>query len=137
MSAPFLDASVIIRLATRDDPDKHCASRAFLQSVEDGDLTVTLTDIAVGEIVYVLGSLRLYSMDRADVSDSLSTIIRLPGIQMHNKRTVLEALDLYRQTRADFADCYIMAAMRNSGATEVYSYDHDFDRFSDIDRIEP
>jgi predicted nucleic acid-binding protein len=137
MSAPFLDASVIVRFVTGDDPDKFRASTALLQSVEDGDLTLALPDIVLGEVVYVLGSPRLYGLDRTDVSTALSTIVRLPGIQMQNKRIMLEALDLYRQTRADFADCYVVAGIRNTAASQVYSYDRDFDRFSDIERVEP
>ena len=137
MSAPFLDASVVVRLIAGDDPEKLQASRSLLQEVERGERALALTDITVSEIVYVLGSARLYALPREDVALALNTIIRLPGIQMHSKRTMIEALDLYGVSNIDFADCYVVATIRHSDSSSVYSYDRDFDRFDDLERLEP
>lgn len=137
MSIPHVDTDVIIRLVTGDDPAKRQAATRLFQRVENGELELAIPDIAIADAVYVLASRRLYGLPREDVAMALTTILRLSGIHVRNKRTMLEALDLYRSTNLDFGDCYIVASMRQSDTRIVYAYDRDFDRFPDVQRREP
>lgn len=137
MSIPHVDTDVIIRLVTGDDPAKRQAATRLFQHVENGELELAIPDIAIADAVYVLASRRLYGLPREDVAMALTTILRLSGIHVRNKRTMLEALDLYRSTNLDFGDCYIVASMRQSDTRIVYAYDRDFDRFPDVQRREP
>ncbi len=51
--------------------------------------------------------------------------------------TVLAALQLYKAASLTFDDAMIVAAMRERGATELYSYDTGFDRVPGITRRQP
>ena len=50
---------------------------------------------------------------------------------------LLRALDIYATHPVDFSDAFLKATMEAAQAHTIYSYDTDFDRFSDITRQEP
>ena len=48
-----------------------------------------------------------------------------------------EAFEVFGQyPRLDFADDLAAASMRRKGITEIYSFDHDFDRVQGITRVQ-
>jgi predicted nucleic acid-binding protein len=56
---------------------------------------------------------------------------------VQNRRAALGALGAYAGTNLDFGDALIIAAMQQSGADVLYSFDADFDGVSGIIRREP
>lgn len=54
-----------------------------------------------------------------------------------NKAVVLQASHHYSSTNVDFGDTMIVASMELAGSQVLYSYDADFDRFSDLARRSP
>lgn len=137
MTVPYLDASVLVRLLSGDEPDLAESSRNLLRQVERGEIRLCLSAVALAEVIYVLTSRTLYGLARRSVAGSLLTIVSLPGIEMQSKRAVIDALHIYASTSIDFSDCYTVARMRGENSAIVYSYDRDFDRFQDIERVEP
>jgi predicted nucleic acid-binding protein len=72
------------------------------------------------------------------VASLLLPLVRLPGFRVENRRVVLAALAIYGATsQLDFGDAMIVAAMQESGASYVYSYDTHFDRIAGIIRQQP
>ena len=63
--------------------------------------------------------------------------IMLPHFLVENKRAVLRALSLYGSVTLDFGDALLAAAMEREGASELYSFDRDFDRSPWLNRREP
>jgi predicted nucleic acid-binding protein len=60
------------------------------------------------------------------------------NFRVRNRRAVLRSLELHgNTTTVDFGDAIIVATMEQSGATTLYSFDHDFDRIPGITRHEP
>jgi predicted nucleic acid-binding protein len=137
VSGPFVDTNVIIRLVSADDPDKQVAAARFFQSVRDGQLTIAAPVTVIADAVYVLSSPRLYHLDRGTIADALTTLVRLPHFQVDQQVAVLAALQLYKSAGLTFDDAMIVAAMRERGATELYSYDTGFDRVPGIARRQP
>ncbi|HEY65782.1 MAG TPA: type II toxin-antitoxin system VapC family toxin [Caldilineae bacterium] len=137
MTVPFVDTDVIIRLLTRDDPEKQAAAAALFERVERGELILAAPDTVIADAVYVLSSPRLYNLPRDEVRAMLTTLIRLPGFQVRNRRAVLRALDLYATAHIDFGDALIVASMEQAGSRVIYSYDAHFDRIPEIQRVEP
>jgi predicted nucleic acid-binding protein len=106
--------------------------------VEQGKLIVTAPDTVIADAVYVLHSKRLYNKSKAEVSQLLIPLVRLPSFRVKNRRAVLAALRLYAEFPAlDFTDALIVALMQQSGQGLVYSYDTDYDVFPGITRREP
>jgi predicted nucleic acid-binding protein len=137
VSSPFVDADVIIRSVTGDDPTKQAAARALFDRVEAGELEVATPVTTIADAVYVLASPRLYALPRMEVSAILSTLVRLPNLRLPHKSAVLRALELFGATRLDFGDVLIVASMEQVGSTVVYAYDRGFDRLPALERREP
>ena len=137
MSDPYVDTDVIIRLVTGDDPAKQAQAAELFQDVEDGKLTVRAPVTVIADAVFVLCSKRLYNVPRPQAAAALTRLVRIPGFRVDRRRTMIAALNLFGSTRLDFGDCMLIASMRESGSTVLYSYDTDFDRFAPITRHEP
>ncbi len=137
MSEPFIDTDVIIRLLTGDDVEKQIKAKALFLQVEAGRLKISAPVTVIADAVYVLSSPRLYSLPRADISELLTILVGLPNFNVSDKRSVLNALNIYSNTNVDFGDAFIAAAMLQDGSDVLYSYDKDFDRITEIRRIEP
>lgn len=92
----------------------------------------------IAEIVYVLASPRQYNLPPADIAARLKPVLRLPGVKMPFKRTILRALELYAaHSRLDFEDALGVAHMQRLSITELVSYDRDFDGIPGVTRVEP
>ena len=137
MNEPFVDADVIVRLLTGDDPRKQEHAAALFERVERGELRLRTPMTTIADVVYVLSSPRLYAVPRDQVADLLRTIVRIPGFLVDNRAAVLGALDLFAETHLDFGDALIAASMAFAGETVVYSYDRDFDKLPALRRQEP
>lgn len=137
MSDPFVDADVLVRLITGDDPVKQAAATALFRRVASGDVVVRAPESVIADTVYVLSSSRLYALSRDRVREALAPLLGLPAFRVRNRSEVLRALDLYATTRLDFSDALLVAAMEQEGAAALYSYDRHFDRIAGIARREP
>src|SRR5687767_10097055 len=98
MSVPFVDADVIVRLLTGDDPAKQVAARAFFDRIETGKLVVATPATTIADAVFVLASPKLYALPRQEVSELLSALVRLPNFRVSERPAVLRALDLFGTT---------------------------------------
>jgi predicted nucleic acid-binding protein len=137
MSEPFVDADVIVRMLTGDDPRKQEQCTALFERVENGDLRLHTPVTTIADVVYVLSSPRLYAVPREQIADMLRTLLRLPGFLVDHRAAVLGALDLFATTHLDFGDALIAASMALAGESVVYSYDRDFDGLPTLTREEP
>lgn len=137
MTRAFVDTDVIIRLLTGDDPVKQQAAARLFEAVEQGEIELLAPDTVVADAVYVLSSPRLYQVARPEVRDLLSALVRLPRFALENKTAVLRALEIYGASRLDFGDALIIASMEVTKMTYLYSFDHDFDSYPNVERCEP
>jgi predicted nucleic acid-binding protein len=137
MSEPFVDADVIVRLLTGDDPRKQERAAALFERIEHGELRARTPVTTIADVVYVLSSPRLYAVPRDQVADLLRALVRMPGFLVDSRAAVLGALDLFAETSLDFGDALIAASMALAGETIVYSYDRDFDKLPALARQEP
>jgi predicted nucleic acid-binding protein len=133
----FVDADVIVRLLTGDDPRKQARAAALFERVEAGEARLRLLTSTLADVVYVLTSPRLYATPRAKTADLLSVLVRLPDVVMDDREIALGALDLFARSNLDFGDALIAAAMAREGVDALYSYDRDYDRLAGMRRIEP
>ena len=62
----------------------------------------------MAEVVYVLEG--VYQMPKSLISQTLSKLISLDNLSMHESKSVLiEALSFYESKNIDFIDCYLCA----------------------------
>ncbi len=135
----FLDTNVILRYLTRDDEAKARACFDLFQRVKNGAEEVFTCEAVIAEVTYVLTSVRApYRLNHEETRDRLLPILTLRGLKLPQKRLCVYALDLWA-THAflDFEDALAAAHMQDQGIQEILSYDTDFDRLTDVIRIEP
>jgi predicted nucleic acid-binding protein len=135
----FLDANVILRYLTKDDPAKAHACFTLFQQVKQGKEELQTTESVIAEVTYVLSSPRHpYKRSHADIAALLRPVVKLRSLRIPRKRVVLRALELYDlYPHFDFEDALSLATMEQSGLTEIVSYGRDFDRVPGITREEP
>ena len=135
----FLDTNVILRYLTRDDEAKAEACYRLFQRASRGEEELFTCEAIVTEVVYVLSSRRApYRLSHEEIRARLAPILAIQGLRLPQKRTYIEALDIYASFPSlDFEDALAVAHMKRLGIEEIVSYDRDFDRLSGIQRVEP
>lgn len=133
----FLDANVILRYLTRDDPEKakHCLE--LFRKAKEKEVVLTTSESVIAEVVYVLSSPKLYNLSRERIRELLLPILDISGLEMLYKRTYRRALDLYASYAIDFEDAVSLAHMERQEISDIISYDKDFDGIEGIRRVEP
>lgn len=133
----FLDANVILRYLTRDDPKKAENCYELFQKVKRGEIELTTCEAVIAEVIYVLSSQILYNLPRDEIYSLLLPIINLNGLKLPQKHLYIRALDIYASQNIDFEDALIFAHMEKHQIKEIYSYDRDFDKLEELRRLEP
>jgi len=133
----FLDANVILRYLTRDDPEKAQNCYELFQKVKRGEIELTTCEAVIAEVIYVLSSHILYNLPRNEIYSLLLPIINLNGLKLPQKHLYIRALDIYASQNIDFEDALIFAHMEKYQIKEIYSYDRDFDKLEELRRLEP
>jgi predicted nucleic acid-binding protein len=133
----FVDTNVFIRYFTSDSPSMSASSGRFLTRVADGRERAFLTEMVIAEIVYVLSG-ATYRVDRQGIVDRILSVLAFKGLQVPERDIIRRALEIYaRYPQLDYEDASAVAQMERHGMTEIFSFDHGFDRVPGIRRIEP
>jgi predicted nucleic acid-binding protein len=85
----------------------------------------------------VLSSKSIHNLPNEKIKKRLVSILLLRSLKLEHRETLLKALDLYGVYKLDFEDCLSLAYMVRQRLAEIYSYDHDFDRVGNVERVEP
>ncbi len=137
MKAKFVDANVFLRFITKDDEVKAEKCFKLFKLADKGAVELITCEAVLAEVVYILSSRKLYSLSRKKVKLVLTPIIEMRGLKMDNKDVFLLALSYMVDKGVDFEDALVVAYMVKGRIGEVYSYDRDFDKFTQLKRIEP
>lgn len=133
----FVDTNIFIRFLVKDDSKKAQACSVLLESANKGLVRLQTTESVIAEIIYILSSKRLYCLGRQEILDKVAAILRIRGLSVLHKRTLLQALFIYAQTKLDFEDAILVAHMEKTKTHEIFSYDTGFDKIPSVKRLEP
>lgn len=135
-SVCFVDTNIFIRYLTGDDQQKYKACLHLFQQAERHTIELTTSAEIVSEVVFVLSS-KFYKLPRPAIQATLSKLLGLPGFRLPERSVYFRALSLFATHNIDFEDCMTVARMEQQRISSIYSYDRDFDRFSEIARKQP
>jgi predicted nucleic-acid-binding protein len=135
VKARGIDANVILRVLLGDQPQQSPRCRGLLERVEAGEEQVYLPEVVLSDVVWTLRS--FYKVLPGRIAEVVMPIIGLEGVVMKRKSLMKEVLLAYGRANADFSDVLMAVEILSEGVSELYSYDRDFDRMSDIIRVEP
>jgi predicted nucleic-acid-binding protein len=130
-----IDANVILRFLLGEPPEQADRCQALFARLQAGEEEVYLPEVALSDVVWTLQS--FYRWPRERIARFAHDVISLTDIRMNRKSLVRDALHFYVEQRIDFSDALITAEMLHGGYAEIYSYDRDFDRMTEVERVEP
>lgn len=135
MPALLVDTNVILRYFTNEPEADAARARVLMTEVAAGRVHVLVEAVVVAELVWVLGS--FYKLDRDAIGELIANLLALGGVENPDKATLQAAIASYRGGKMDFADALIAARVLRRGQSELYSFDHDFDRIPGVGRRDP
>jgi predicted nucleic-acid-binding protein len=100
-----IDTNVLLRLLLRDDSEQAAMADQFMERCQAADEVCFINRIVMVETVWLLQS--GYGYARKDVAAIIENLLRTREFALENAQEVRKALQDYRASRTDFADCLI------------------------------
>jgi predicted nucleic-acid-binding protein len=116
-----VDTNVLVRFLVRDDPAQFDKARKLIKREVSAGNRVFINQLVLLETEWVLRS--RYNLTKQQMVETISALLDAPDVQLEDEPSVEEALFVWRDTPADFADCLIGARNRRLGCRATASFD--------------
>jgi predicted nucleic-acid-binding protein len=113
-----LDTNILVRYLTRDDEQQWQRATTVIQQNQP----CFITNIVLCELVWVLRGGN-YGFCKDEIIRVLEAMLHSAAFEFEDRSTVDQALQRYKQGKADFSDYLIGAVSRQAGCTETVSFD--------------
>lgn len=113
-----LDTNILVRYLTRDDEQQWQQASAVIEQEQP----CLITNVVLCELVWVLRGTK-YSFRKDAIINVLEAMLHSAAFEFENRSTVDQALQRYKQGKADFSDYLIGAISRQAGCAETISFD--------------
>ena len=110
-------ATVLIRLVTKDDPGQYQKARTFVEKHQP----VLVTQLSVLELVWVLMS--RYGLDKERTCQVVEALLETAEMTMQAPSILESALMTWKKSKADFADCFILASISAVSENPLATFD--------------
>ena len=115
-----LDTNVLVRYIAQDDAKQSPMASTLIESLtveSPGYISV----ISVVELVWVLSG--CYGSSKGEICEVLETLLRTKEIIVANADIVWQAVRLFKEGKADFADCLIERTANEAGCSYTTTFD--------------
>lgn len=116
-----IDTNVLVRFLVRDDQTQFEKERKLLKREVSNGRRVFINQLVLLETEWVLRS--RYGLAKTLMLETISGLLDAPDIQLEDEPAVEEALFIWRDANADFADCLIGARNRRLGCRATVTFD--------------
>jgi predicted nucleic-acid-binding protein len=116
-----LDTNVLVRYIVRDDDEQSEAATRLIESKCTADNPGLVSSIVMCELTWVLT--RGYGYRRDMVGRVIRRILLVQELQVENAEMAWQAVRLFEQGKADFADYLIGVSNREGKAEVTYTFD--------------
>lgn len=116
-----IDTKVLIRLLVHDDPDQFEKARKLIKREVTASRRVLINRLVLMETEWVLRS--RYSVPKGKIIEALSGLLEAADVQLEDEAVIEEALYMWKDSNADFADCLIAAKNRRMGCRATATFD--------------
>ncbi|MGD8845824.1 MAG: type II toxin-antitoxin system VapC family toxin [Desulfobacteraceae bacterium] len=100
-----IDTNVIVRYIVQDDPEQAKVAAKLIEQACSKDNPGYINHIVLCEIVWVLR--RNYKLDKQNICRVIEQIMRTDKLLIEDIQLVWKALEAFKETKADFADCLL------------------------------
>jgi predicted nucleic-acid-binding protein len=116
-----IDTDVLVRFLVRDDQTQFEKARKLLKREVSSGRRVFINQLVLLEAEWVLRS--RYGLTKTQMLETISGLLDAPDIQLEDEPAVEEAVFVWRDANADFADCLIGARNRRLGCNATATFD--------------
>jgi predicted nucleic-acid-binding protein len=128
-----LDTNVLVRYVAQDDSTQSPQATRLIESLTvDAPGYVSL--VSTVELVWVLTG--CYASSKNEICAVLETLLRTKEITVAHADTVWKALRMFKESKADFADCLIERSADEAGCSHTTTFDRDAARHCGMQLIE-
>ena len=128
-----LDTNVLVRYIAQDDSKQSPKATRLIEALTV-DAPGYVSIVSVVELVWVLTG--CYALTRSEICEVLETLLRTKEIIVANADTVWKALRLFKESKADFADCLIERSANEAGCNYTTTFDRDAAKHCGMQLIE-
>ena len=115
-----LDTNVLVRYISQDDLKQSARASKLIESLTK-DKPGFITLITLIELAWVMQC--CYAATKAEVIAILEMLARTQEFQIENAATVIQAINVYTTSKADFSDCLIERSANAAGCDYTASFD--------------
>jgi predicted nucleic-acid-binding protein len=116
-----IDTNVLVRFLVRDDEAQFEKARKLIKREVAAGQRVFVNQLVILETEWVLRS--RYAVPKNQIIEAISNLLDATDVQFEDEPTIEEALFIWKETTADFADCLIGAKNRRLGCRATASFD--------------
>jgi len=116
-----IDTNVLVRFLVRDDEGQFERTRRLIKREVGSEEDVFVSLLVLVETEWVLRS--RYSLQKREVMEAISGLLDATEVQFEDEPAVEEALFIWKDSAADFADCLIGAHHRRLGCRATATFD--------------
>ena len=116
-----LDTNTILRCILQDDLEKAALVDNWMSREE-----CMITPEVVAEIVFVM--LKVYRLNREEIENSVSTILRHKNVHIPYQEVVETALRYFGETKLDFVDC-LMVGYATIEGHRILTFDKELKKY--------
>jgi len=116
-----IDTNVLIRFLVRDDEAQFDRARKLIKRETSRGEPVFISQLVLLETEWVLRS--RYGATKTEISTAISALLESREVQFEDESSVEEALFVWKDSTADFADCLINAHHRALGCRATATFD--------------
>jgi predicted nucleic-acid-binding protein len=116
-----IDTNVLVRFLVRDDEAQFERARRLIKREVSAGRRVFVNQLVIMETEWVLRS--RYAVSKHQIIEALSGLLDAADVQFEDEPAMEQALFLWKDTAADFADCLIGAKNRRLGCRATASFD--------------
>lgn len=126
-----LDTNILARYLRDDDADQARRAHQYVQAAVRRGEPLYVNHVVLCELVWILFS--VYEHTKEEITKVIEAVTLTDAFEIEDKASVEAALDDYRETRADFADCLIGRRNFAAGCESTLSFDR---RLKSLDTFE-
>ena len=116
-----IDTNILVRFLVRDDEAQFEKARKIIRREISAGRRVFVNQLVLMETEWVLRS--RYAVPKNQIIGAISGLLDASDVQFEDEPAIEEALFMWKDATADFADCLIGAKNRRMGCRVTASFD--------------
>ena len=116
-----IDTNVLVRFLVRDDDIQFEKARKLIKREVTAGRRVFVNQLVLMETEWVLRS--RYAVPKNQIIEAISGLLNATDVQFEDEPAIEEAIFIWKDSIADFADCLIGAKNRRMGCRATATFD--------------